>query len=46
MLIGPKIIKIAKFITYICGGWWSLMSGALSIPFAHSHASKVDTSSR
>jgi hypothetical protein len=29
-----KIIKIAKLLAQICGGWWSLMSGAISIPFA------------
>ncbi|HXR05354.1 MAG TPA: hypothetical protein VN836_11675 [Verrucomicrobiae bacterium] len=27
-----KILTAAKFLAEICGGWWSLMSGAISIP--------------
>jgi hypothetical protein len=29
-----KIHKSAKLLAEICGGWWALMSGAVSIPFA------------
>jgi hypothetical protein len=29
-----KTVTIAKLIAEICGGWWTLMSGAISIPFA------------
>jgi hypothetical protein len=29
-----KIATIAKLIVEICGGWWGVMSGAFSVPFA------------
>jgi hypothetical protein len=29
-----RIVKVAKLIADVCGGWWSAMSGAISIPFA------------
>jgi hypothetical protein len=29
-----KILNSAKFLASVCGGWWSAMSGATSIPFA------------
>jgi hypothetical protein len=28
-----KILNFARLLASICGGWWSLMSGAISIPF-------------
>jgi hypothetical protein len=29
-----KFFRAAKLVAEICGGWWGLMSGAFSIPFA------------
>jgi hypothetical protein len=29
-----KIVNAAKLLAEICGGWWSTMSGAVSIPIA------------
>jgi len=34
MLNREQIIKIAKLLVQVCGGWLSLMSGAISIPLA------------
>ena len=29
-----KILKVVKLLAEVCGGWWGIMSGAISIPFA------------
>ncbi|MDD5164913.1 MAG: hypothetical protein PHG25_00015 [Candidatus Pacebacteria bacterium] len=33
MLKGTQIIQQIQMVFEICGGWWSAMSGAISIPF-------------
>jgi hypothetical protein len=33
MLNKDKTFKAAKLFAQICGGWWSVMSGAASVPF-------------
>lgn len=34
MFKSETIFNASKILVSICGGWWSLMSGAVSIPFA------------
>jgi hypothetical protein len=34
MFKGIKIVQFVKLLVEVCGGWWSAMSGAISIPLA------------